>query len=193
VLYIGGAVVKPVVAAAQTSKRRHGRTLVRFIIGPLFALLVIAVVIPGLLPVCGCGSPEARAIGILRAVASAQSTFATSCGGNGYAQSLEDLVNAPTGSTAGFLSADVSPNGVIIDGYVYTVMARPEANTVTEASQTCNRAKADTVSDYFAEAHPLRIGKTSHRSFATDDRGVIYVSNTGEAITPNLAGASVLQ
>jgi hypothetical protein len=76
---------------------------------------------------------------------------------------------------------------------VFTVIAGLEANTVTAASQTCNSTKADAVAHYFAEAHPLRIGETGRRSFATDDRGVIYVSNTGQAITPDMAGASVLQ
>jgi len=167
--------------------------LFKFIIGLVFALLATAVVIPGFFPMCGCGSPETRAIGILRSVNSAQSAFAASCGGEGYAQSLQDLAKAPAGTTASFLSPDVSRNGVTIDGYVFMVVAGPEARTVTAASQTCNGAKADAVSSYFAEAHPLRVGETGRRSFATDDRGTIYVSDTGRAVTPDMAGASVLQ
>ena len=184
--------MKSVLDLAQTSKRRQGRSLSRFILGSLLVLLVLAVVIPGFVPACGCGSPEHRAIGILRAINSAQSTFSSSCGGDGYAQSLQDLVKLPAGSTARFISSELSRNGVMIDGYVLTVIAGPEAKTVTAASHTCNSATADAVSHYFAEAHPLRVGETGHQSFATDDRGIIYVSNTGQAITPDMAGASVL-
>ena len=84
-------------------------------------------------------------------------------------------------------------NGPFKNEYVITVMAGPEAEKVTAASQTCNSSEADAVSHYFAEAHPLRVGETGQESFATDDRGVIYVSNTGQPITPDMAGASVLQ
>jgi hypothetical protein len=53
---------------------------------------------------------RARAIGSLRAINSAESTFSSSCGANGYAQDLADLVKPPTGSTAGFISPDLSVN-----------------------------------------------------------------------------------
>src|SRR5262249_16614333 len=120
-------------ALAQTSKRRRGRSLLKFIMGLLLVLVVVAVVIPGYVPPCGCGSPEHHAIGGLRAINSAQSTFSSSCGGNGYAQSLQDLVKLPPASTAGFISSEFSRNGVMVDGYVFTVIAGPEATTVTAA------------------------------------------------------------
>jgi hypothetical protein len=188
---LGGAVVEAVPEVAQAANRPQWRGLCTFIIGLLFALLLLAVVIPG--RACACGSPEYRAIGILRAINSAQSTFAAACGGDGYAQVLEDLAKTPPESTAGFIAADISPNGVVVDGYVFTVRAGPEAHTVTDASQTCNSAKGDAVSHYFAEAHPVRVGETGQRSFATDDRGIIYVNNTGQPLTPDMAGGSELQ
>ena len=153
---------------------------------------ITAIVFPGLLRAC-CGSPEASAIGSLRSINSAQSTYSSSCGGNGYAQSLQDLVKPPSGSTSGFITPDLSENGVIRAGYVITVMAGPEAEIVTPASRTCNGAEAPAVSSYFAEAYPVEVGKTGQRSFATDARGTIYVNNTGERIRPGMAGASVLQ
>ena len=78
-------------------------------------------------------------------------------------------------------------------GYVITMMAGAEAEIVTPASKTCNGAAAPTVSSFFAEAHPVEVGKTGQRSFATDTRGTIYFNNTGERIRPGMAGASVLQ
>ena len=140
-----------------------------------------------------CGGSEAGAIGSLRSINSAQSTYSSSCGGNGYAQSLEDLQKPPSGSTAGFVSPDLSRNGVIMNGYVVTVMAGPEAEVVIAGWQTCNRATGPAMSSYFAEAHPVEVGKTGQRSFATDARGTIYFNNTGERIRPGMAGASVLQ
>lgn len=116
------------------------RGTARVIVAPSFVLLVLAVVIPGFVPMCGCGSPEYRAITILRAINSSQSLFSSSCGGDGYAQSPEDLAKAPAGRTAGFISGDISRNGVTSDGYVFTVTAGVEANTVTTASKTCNGA-----------------------------------------------------
>jgi len=73
------------------------------------------------------------------------------------------------------------------------MMAGAEAEIVTPASKTCNGAAAPTVSSFFAEAHPVEVGKTGQRSFATDTRGTIYFNNTGERIRPGMAGASVLQ
>ena len=139
--------MKSVLDLAQTSKRPRRHSLTRFVLGALLVLVVLAVVFPGFVPACGCGSPEHRAIGILSAIDSAESTFWSSrCGGDGYAQSLEDLVTLPPGATAGFISSDISPNGVRVDGYVFTVMAGPRAEPVTAASKTCNSANADAVS-----------------------------------------------
>ena len=172
------------------------RILLRCMMGAMLALVVLAVMIPGMMRACGCGDP---AIGALRAINSAQSTFASSCGGNGYAQSLQDLAKPPAGSTAGFITSDLSRNGVIRRSksgaihyeYVITVTAGHGAETVTAASHTCNGSEANAVSHYFAEAHPLRAGE--YPSYATDEKGVIYVNNAGQPIPPDMAGASVHQ
>jgi hypothetical protein len=136
---------------------------------------------------------EASAIGSLRAINSAQSTYSSSCGGNGYAVTLEDLAKAPAGSTQGFISPDLSTNGVVKSGYAVNLAADTSAATVTVAASTCNAAAADAVSAYFAEAHPVTVGSTGQRSFATDARGTIYFKNDGSTIAAGMAGASVLQ
>jgi len=156
-------------------------------------LVIVYIALPGRMCGCGGGGNEASAIASLKVINSAQSTFSSSCGGNGYAQSLEDLRKPPAGSTAGFIAPDLSRNGVIRSGYVVTLMAGPGAETVTAASQTCNGSETAAVSRYFAEVHPLRVGETGQRSFATDNRGTIYYNNTGQPIPPDMAGASVLQ
>src|SRR5205814_5956007 len=63
--------------------------------------------LPGLLRARMSGN-EASAIGSLRAINSAQSTYSSSCAGGGYATDLADLVKAPQNGGQGFISPDRS-------------------------------------------------------------------------------------
>ena len=74
-----------------------------------------------------------------------------------------------------------------------TLTADVSSVTVTLAAATCNGSAANAVSAYFAEAHPVTVGSTGQRSFATDSRGTIYFLNAGTLIPAGMAGASVLQ
>jgi hypothetical protein len=159
---------------------------------PAFVGIVSAIAIPGLLRARQSGN-EASAIGALRAVNSAEVTFAVSCGQNGYAQSLEDLGRAPTSGGGAFISPDLSIDGVEKSGYVITVRADAGATTVAPAAATCNGSRQAAMSAYFAEAHPATPGVTGARSFATDTRGTIYYRTDGRAIEPGMAGARVLE
>jgi type IV pilus assembly protein PilA len=169
-----------------------GLTLLELLIVTAIVGVLAAVAVPGLLR-ARMSSNEASAIGSLRAINSAESAYASGCGSNGYAQSLADLAKPPSGSASPFISPDLAIDGTVKNGYVVNVDKDPAATTITVASRTCNSAANDAVSGYFAESHPVAVGSTGQRAFATDRRATIYYDTSGATLTAALAGATALQ
>jgi hypothetical protein len=135
---------------------------------------------------------EASAIGSMRAVNSAESTFASSCANGNYAQDLASLILAPTAGAgnAGFISPDLDPaanpgvaaGSVSKSGYeVFVGAGTVGAPPSTVAAKLCTtpNGPTDAIPTYYASAVPNAVGSTGTRSFGTDQRATIYQDLAG--------------
>jgi hypothetical protein len=135
---------------------------------------------------------EASAIGSLRAINSAQSTYASSCAQGNYAATLVALVTPPVAAGQAFISPDLNADPTVKSGYTVTLGV---GGTVANAAvMSCHTVPVAVYPGYTGTANPVSTS-TGTRFFASDARGTIFFSNTAAVAlaTAAIAGGTPIQ
>lgn len=157
----------------MTIRKAQGFALIDLIFVCGIIGLLCSIALPRLL-LAKQAAGSASAIGSMRAINSAELTFALTCGSGFYAPNLTTLGTAPAGSNEAFIGADLGKSDVVQkSGYTIHLDAAPFGG----APASCNGLDPGSDGQGFrAAADPTE--PTNLRFFSTNANAMIFESNS---------------
>jgi type IV pilus assembly protein PilA len=161
----------------RSTLQAAGFTLVELLIVVAVIGIVSAISVPAMLRARRTGN-EASAIGSLRALNSAQTSYAAAAAKGGFSPTLATLAAACPGSAVGFISPDLSTDPSVKSGYTITMAASASSSP---GPNDCNGVPSETA--YYVTAVPVSAGLSGLRGFASTGAGTIFFDQLGVAPT----------
>ena len=157
----------------RSTLQSAGFTLVELLIVVAVIGIVSAISVPAMLRARRTGN-EAAAIGSVRALNSAETSYAAAAAKGGFSPSLATLAAACPGSAVGFISPDLATDPSVKSGYTITMAA---ATASIPGPTDCNGTATET--GYYSTAIPIAAGVSGLRAFASSASGAIFFDPNG--------------